>query len=376
MATTTLERYRPVGTLPCAAGYVDSAGGILAANDALFDLQVQAGVTAVEGHTLPMLFVQGDRESVRDVLSARDAHARRAALTVSVAGSLDSMLAEFVPIRRRSHPVVWFVTLIPSAQAAVSPADVGSRAALTAGIVHDLRAPVQVLLGWTSLLRRQHDEPERIEHALTNIERNAKLLMDLLEELLAQTRPPWTSASMRQRALDLAELLRAEVRAVQPLVDQGGVELRLAVDSPAIVIGGNEVHLRRVLANLIGNALKFTPPGGTIECRLWRSPECVGLVVRDNGQGIDCEFLPRVFDAFSQEPGGLVQGKNGRGLGLHVVRQLVELYGGTVTAASEGSGCGATFTVILPVLPDVTGAGEVRHVAGAPQAVSSVTERE
>ena len=234
------------------------------------------------------------------------------------------------------------------------PADLGSRATMIAGIVHDLRAPVQVVRGWASLLRRKHDDPARTEHALSIIERSAETLKDLLEALLEQTRPAWMDAPVRRQELDLAELVRSEVRGVEPLADQAGVRVSLSADVPALALEGNEVQLRRVVANLIGNALKFTPRGGSVECRVWGWPQWAGLEVRDNGRGIDRAFLPKIFDAFQQEPSR--HSRDGHGLGLHIVRDLVELHGGRVSAASDGPGRGAVFTVLLPVAQDVAGA--------------------
>jgi signal transduction histidine kinase len=264
MATGIPERYRPVDALACAAAYVDVEGAILAANDAFHTLMSAAGDEAGdEAVTLAMLFVQRDRQAVRDLLSAPAGRVRRASRAAKLVRSLAPMLAEFVPIRRKSHAgTVWLVTLRPSQQATEPSADLASRAAVTAGIVHDLRAPVQVVLGWASLLKRKHDEPARIEHALTIIERNAELMMDLLEVLLEQTRPSWTSVPLRPQTVDLVEVVRDEVRAVQPLADEGGVRVSLEIGSPAVAVEGSELHLRRIVANLVGNALKFTPPGG------------------------------------------------------------------------------------------------------------------
>jgi len=149
------------------------------------------------------------------------------------------------------------------------PTDLGSRATAIAGIVHDLRAPVQVVRGWASLLRRKNVDPACTERALSIIERSAETLKDLLEALLEQTRPAWMDAPVRRQALDLAELVRSEVRAVEPLADQAGVRVSLSAEVPALALEGNEVQLRRVVANLIGNALKFTPRGGSVECRVW-----------------------------------------------------------------------------------------------------------
>ena len=335
--------------MPLAAAYVDSDGTILSSNAAFDALCADStGKTSSGARALPVLFIPEDRERVLAILAASGGRVRRTSRSTTMLGTLARVAAEFVPIRRKSAAgFVWLVTLSPTQKASETTSVLAVKAALTAGIVHDLRAPVQVVLGWASLLRRKRDDPERIEQALSIIERNAEQLMKLLEDLLEQTRPAWTRTPVRRGEVDLAGLLSAEIRAVQPLADEAGVGLTLILDSPGIAVEGDEVQLRRVLANLLGNALKFTPRGGAIEIRLWHSESSAGIVVRDTGQGIDRELLPKVFEPYWQEPGDAA-GRKGLGLGLHVVRQLVELHGGTVSVASEGSGRGTTFTVVLP----------------------------
>lgn len=350
MAAGFSDRYRRVDELTCAAAYVDCEGAILVENDAFRALRVSGtDASSIEEHTLPVLFGPGDREAVRDLLAARGGRLRQPSRAMTIAGSVAPMLAEFVPITRRSHAgIVWLVTLRPPEEPSEPSAELAPGAPLTAGIVHDLRAPVQVVLGWASLLKRKHDEPRHLEHGLQVIERNAELLIDLLEDFLEQTRPSSSRAPLRRRKLDLAELVGAEVRALQPLAAESGVRLSLTTGSTAVAVQGNEIHLRRIVINLLGNALKFTPRDGAVECRLWRSGAWAGLAVRDTGPGIAGEFLPKVFDAFVQEPDSH---EDGFGLGLAVVRSLVEQHGGSVTAASAGNGRGATFTVLLPAVP-------------------------
>ena len=200
MDTGIPERYRPVDSLACAAAYVSRDGVILQANDAFLALWLtsDSGAGPIDRQTLPLLFVPHDREAVRQTLAA-PGRTRRVLGLGAVAGSGAPMLAEFLPICRESHGgLVWLVTLRPSQHAHEPSADLTSRAAVTAGIVHDLRTPVQVVLGWASLLRRKHHEPERIAHALAIIERNAELLMNMLEDLLERSRPSWVRASLQR----------------------------------------------------------------------------------------------------------------------------------------------------------------------------------
>jgi signal transduction histidine kinase len=154
---------------------------------------------------------------------------------------------------------------------------------------------------------------------------------------------------VHRQEVDLTDLVKSESRAMQPLADRAGVRMSLVAEASAIAVNGNERHMRRVIANLIGNAVKFTPSGGTIECRVRALTPWAAIEVRDNGRGIAREFLPRVFEPFRQERSERRERKDGVGLGLHIVRDLVESHGGTVTAESAGIGCGATFTVLLPM---------------------------
>ena len=360
MSTDSPERYRPLAALPVAAAYVDADGGVRVENDWFRALRSACSAARQPGErfTLPMLFVEEDREAVCQVLRVRPGAAQRVSRALTADGSFAPVLAEFTPIRRRSgRGVVWFVALRP-ARPEAAPLDLSSRTVETAGIVHDLRAPVQVVLGWASVLRRRHGEPARLEHALTFIERSAELLSALLEDLLEQTRPEWSRTPARLQEVDLARLVASEVEAAAPLAEERGVAVSLAVDSSGVTVRGNALQLRRVVMNLIGNAVKFTPGRGDVACRLWRSGAWAGLEVRDTGPGIAPDLLPRIFDPFVREPGRRLRRRSGGfGLGLAVVRHLVEQHGGTVTAASPGAGGGTTFTVLLPAVPDSMAAG-------------------
>jgi signal transduction histidine kinase len=354
MAGGAPERYRSLEALRDAAVYVDDQGQILAGNDAFQELWILsgAGLGRCQGSTLLQIFVEDDRKWVRDTLTFK-ALARWSSRAPRLAGSLASMTTEFKRIRRRSSPGTFWLVTLRAGPTLDAYNDDAFRATLTAGVVHDLRAPLQAVLGWTSLLKRTHGDPDRTEHALAIVERNANLqkaLLDHLLEILQPSRTRLMRSPLQPQHINLSQLVEAEVHSVQPLADERGVSVLLRDDSSGIVVDGTEVHLRRVVANLVGNALKFTPPGGTVECRLWRSAEWAGIVVRDTGRGIDRELLPRVFDAFRQAS-DRAPDQEGLGLGLTVVRQLVELHGGTVTAASAGCGCGSTFTVLLPAVP-------------------------
>ena len=360
MTTEIPERLRRLDALPYAAVYVDSRGEILSGNDAFHDLWRRCGAShPSEGRTLLDVFAPNERDAVRRTLGAA-VPARWWSRSSRVAGSLSSTVADFVQIRRRSDAgTLWLVTLRSTSESTDASDDEAARAALTAGVVHDLRAPLQSVLGWASLLRRKC-EPELIERAATIIERNARLQVELIEDLLEVLRPRRSCSPIRSQRLDLVELVKAELRAVEPVAAERGLRVSVRVDTP-VPIEGNETHLRRVVANLVGNALKFTPCGGSIECRVWRSAACAGIIVRNTGGEIDRAFMPNAVGAVSQEAGQTPRsrGEGGWGLGLSIVRHLVKLHGGTVTAASAGPGSGATFSVLLPASQHEVETGEL-----------------
>ena len=178
--------------MPSAAAYVDRQGTIRSSNEAFDELRRDlAGRGAVDDNGFSMVLVPEDREQVREVLAGAGSRVRRT-LRIGAAGvSAVTLAVEFAPIKRRAQAeIVWLVTLRPIETAGQITRELATRAALTERYVDDLRAPVQDVLGWASLLRRSHDEPERLEQALATIERNAELLVDLLQNLIEQTRPP------------------------------------------------------------------------------------------------------------------------------------------------------------------------------------------
>ena len=190
MESPAPERYRPLSALPSATAYVNREGTILSSNET-FDalLRDVRSASSLDGNGFAVMFVDEDREQVRDVLAGAGSRVRRT-LRIAAASAM-KMAVEFAPIKRRFQAeIVWLVTLRPVEMTVQLTRELATKAALTERYVDDLRAPVQDVLGWASLLRRSHEEPERLEQALATIERNAELLMNLLQNLLEQTRPP------------------------------------------------------------------------------------------------------------------------------------------------------------------------------------------
>ena len=220
-----------------------------------------------------------------------------------------------------------------------------------ATISHELRTPLSAVLGWTRMLRLgQLSEADRAK-ALDTIERNARAQAQLIDDLLDVSRIVTGKLRMDVRPSDPNSFIDAAVEAVRPAADAKGVRVQKVMDTGAVAIPGDPVRLQQVVWNLLSNAIKFTPRGGRVQIRSERVNSHLEIVVSDTGQGIAPDFLPHVFDRFRQADQKTSRQHGGMGLGLAIVRHLVELHGGTVRAASEGVGQGATFTVMLPITP-------------------------
>jgi PAS domain S-box-containing protein len=217
-----------------------------------------------------------------------------------------------------------------------------------ATVSHELRTPLNAILGWSHLIRND-TQPERIEKGLTVIERNAKAQAQLIEDLLDVSRIISGKVRMSMRRVDLASVASAAVEAAQPSAAAKGVLLSVSLEDQLGEIVADEDRLQQVIWNLLSNGVKFTPKGGEVALRLERVDSRVTITVRDSGQGISAGLLPRVFDRFRQGDSSSTRAHGGLGLGLAIVRHLVELHGGTANARSDGEGKGATFQVDLPI---------------------------
>lgn len=252
------------------------------------------------------------------------------------------VVLELTPIESNNEPGGWLATLHDEGR---DPATDPSRL-LIAALVHDLKMPVQAVLGWVSLLRKKPLERARLDDVLRVLERNALLEADMLNELLELTQAPNVTPSRHRSWVDVAELIRSTAEAMRPLAHDAGIDVRVDLDATPLHVLGDTRDLSRIVANLIANAIKFSDGGGTVECCLAGNDESIEIVVRDQGRGISAGFLPYVFDSFRREQED--RKAEGLGIGLAVVRQLAQRHGGTVRAESGGPGHGATFTVTLP----------------------------
>lgn len=216
-----------------------------------------------------------------------------------------------------------------------------------ATLSHELRAPLSAILGWVQLLRRKADASS-LARGLDVIERNARAQARMIEDLLDVSRMLAGKMSMEDAEVDLCEVARAATESALPMASEKGVRLAIDVPDHRITVRGDPLRLAQVVSNLVGNAIKFTHAGRGVRVRVHEDGQAM-LEVEDEGEGIDADLLPSVFDRFRQ--GDATRRRSGLGLGLWITRNLVQLHGGSITAASEGPGRGTRVTVRLPARP-------------------------
>jgi signal transduction histidine kinase/ActR/RegA family two-component response regulator len=214
---------------------------------------------------------------------------------------------------------------------------------------HELRTPLTAIIGWTHMLRHGHLNEANAARALETIERNAKSQAQLVEDILDVSRVITGKLRLNIEAVDVASVINAAIDSVQLAADAKNIQLKVTLDPSARHVSGDASRLQQVVWNLLSNAIKFTPARGRIEVRLEREGANAQLKVSDTGCGFGSDFLPYIFDRFRQADGSTTRRHGGLGLGLSIVRHLVELHGGTVSAESPGTGGGATFTIELPL---------------------------
>ena len=219
---------------------------------------------------------------------------------------------------------------------------------------HELRTPLNAIFGWVTLLRTRHLDQPTQGRALETIERNARAQKRLIEDLLDASRIVTGKVSLELVSVDPRRVVEAALDAMLPAAQTKGLSLVPRLETDTGYVHGDFARLQQVVCNLISNAIKFTPSGGRVEVALTRRDGAALISVQDSGQGIKAEFLPHVFDRFRQEDGSISRRHGGLGLGLAIVRHLVELHAGTVEAHSQGEGAGARFVVHLPIRATLT----------------------
>ncbi|MBD2242771.1 response regulator [Nostoc sp. FACHB-888] len=233
---------------------------------------------------------------------------------------------------------------------------------------HELRTPLTSMLGWSKILRSKKLDEKATSRALEAIERNATSQMQLIEDILDVSRIIRGQLRLNVSAVNLITVMEAALEAVRPLAEPKDIKLNIALDTSVGSVYGDPARLQQIVWNLLTNAIKFTPKGGRVDVNLsvicgeeQTTHKYAQIQVIDTGIGISSEFLPKVFERFRQADSTTTRSHNGLGLGLAIVRHLVELHKGTIFAQSPGTGEGATFTVKLPLLQDNRGSRASRE---------------
>jgi signal transduction histidine kinase/ActR/RegA family two-component response regulator len=218
-----------------------------------------------------------------------------------------------------------------------------------ATVSHELRTPLHAVIGWSHMLRTGGLDEATTARAIETIERNAKSQAQLIEDILDVSRVITGKLHLNIGLVDFASVINAAIDSVQLAAESKDIRLEIMLDPSARRVSGDPGRLQQVIWNLLSNAIKFTPAGGRVQVRLERAGAEAQISVSDTGEGISADFLPFIFDRFRQADGSSTRKHGGLGLGLAIVRHLVEIHGGTVSANSPGKGFGATFTLRLPL---------------------------
>ena len=218
-------------------------------------------------------------------------------------------------------------------------------------VSHELRSPLNPILGWSKLLRSRQLDAQKTDRALEVIERNAQMQAQLINDLLDVSRILRGKLSLDTNPVDLVVTIQAAMETVRLAAEAKSIQIHTQFEPDVGQVAGDGGRLQQVIWNLLTNAVKFTSPGGRVDIRLERIDSQAQITVTDTGKGIPSDFLPYVFEQFRQESAATTRRFGGLGLGLAIVRYLVELHGGTIQADSPGEGQGATFTVKLPLMP-------------------------
>jgi signal transduction histidine kinase/ActR/RegA family two-component response regulator len=340
----------------------DTAGALLIAEEALPPRAVTLLVDTLDAQPpwsdIPLIVLAGSEftaSSVRplNVLGALrnvmilERPVRRLILSRSVAIALRARRRQF---ELRDH-LEQRSALLDRERAARAEAELANRMKdqFLMTVSHELRTPLTAIYGWARMLLTGEIRPDQTPRALQAIERNAQAQTQLVNDLLDVSRAISGKLRLNVRPVDLADVMAAAVASIEPAANAKGIRIETRVEADVGPISADRDRLQQVLWNLLSNAVKFTSAEGRITIDVRRQGSSVEISVADTGTGIDPEFLPYVFDRFRQAEGGTTRQHGGLGLGLAIVRHLVELHGGTVTAESGGPGCGALFRIVLPV---------------------------
>ncbi len=298
------------------------------------------------GHSPEACPIRNAREHMLPLKKHRDIFMRKDGSSFAVSCSLSPLQRD----GKAAGAVVEFRD-ITDEQAAQKALEETSRRKdqFLATLSHELRTPMTAVLGWSRMLKAGLSDTEARE-AIDAIEKSAEIQAQLIDDVLDVSRVAAGKMTFVASPIDIGPVLHAAMTTVHPAATAKGIEVLASVPPAVPRILGDEGRFQQIIWNLLSNAVKFTPRGGTITIRVMHIGSILRLTVHDTGKGIDPAYLPHVFEPFSQEDGSMTRSYQGVGLGLSIVRSLVELHGGRLGVASEGPGRGATFTVEVPVI--------------------------
>jgi PAS domain S-box-containing protein len=258
----------------------------------------------------------------------------------------------FHDINERKHYEAERTELLSREQQARAEAEVANRTKdeFLATLSHELRTPLNAILGWSRLITNSRIDEEERARGIETIQRNAQLQLQLIEDILDVSRIITGKYRLEVRATEVADVIESAVESVLPAAQARDIRLQRVLDSGHCLVSGDPARLQQVVWNLLTNAIKFTPKGGRVQIRLERVNSHVEIIVSDTGAGISADVLPHVFERFHQADSTSTRSHGGLGLGLAIVRHIVELHGGTAAATSLGLGQGTTFTIALPLM--------------------------
>ena len=355
----------------------EGAGAVLMTEHALSDAGVSQLLEVVAGQPawsdIPFVLLAGAEPAVLPDSRAIAVASLRGAASLTVverpirAAFLVTVMQAALRARQRQYELRAVLererNARDAAERARELAEAASRAKddFLATVSHELRTPLGAIVLWTRLLEGQRLTADEARRAIEAIGQSAQAQSELVEELLDVARTSAGKLRVELTELDLATVIEASLAIVRPAATARGLSVDVDV-APGIVFRGDPDRMQQVLVNIVGNAVKFTPAGGRISIRARSSGATVTIEVADSGGGIDDALLPSIFDRFTQGETPAARETGGLGLGLAISRQIIELHGGTVRAASAGRGRGSVFTIELPRPPE----REMQPKAGAP----------
>ncbi|WP_437602430.1 response regulator [Sorangium sp. So ce590] len=347
-ANASAERIlgRPLAQL-VGSTLLDPSSKIVREDGSLFPFEMYPAQVALRtGAPQSAVLLRLERQDGSDLWLSVNAQPLR-----SSDGAVVGVVSSFFDITARRRAEEERQGLLAAAQTARQEAEAAShlKDEFLATMSHELRTPLTAVLGWIRMLRTGKLAEDRREKALETVERNAQAQAQLIDDLLDISRIMAGKLRLEVQPMELVAVIDAALEVVRPAADAKGVRLEPLLDPGVGPVAGDAGRLQQVIWNLLSNAVKFTSRGGVVRIRLERSEASAEIVVSDTGQGIDPAFLPYVFEQFRQAESGTTRKHGGLGLGLTIVKSLVEMHGGTVQALSDGELRGATFIVRLPL---------------------------